>query len=335
MFRSARGLNYARSLVARAIQPTRNITRFAQRRNHRVEFNLMGLALVGAGVYFAQKITRVEAEEQVAVPMGEITQPEVQTIEPNDDHRYVLKENPLRELLKDKPKEQFDITLYQYHVCPFCCKVRAFLDFNKIPYKIVEVNPITKSEIKFSNYKKVPVLIVEGQQMNDSSVIISSLSEILENKDSGKRDSREIEWRKWVDHKFVHMIPPNIYRTLREADAAFEYISDMNSFSWLQRVTGKYAGSVAMFAVSKKLKKRHGIVDEREEIYACAREWANEVGDKPFHGGEKPNLADLAVYGVMSSIEGLPTFHDIVENTPIGPWYERTKNVVGVSTGKK
>lgn len=28
-----------------------------------------------------------------------------------------------------------EIVLYQYEVCPFCCKVKAFLDYNNIPYK--------------------------------------------------------------------------------------------------------------------------------------------------------------------------------------------------------
>jgi hypothetical protein len=25
-----------------------------------------------------------------------------------------------------------NITLYQYEVCPFCCKVKAFLDYHKV-----------------------------------------------------------------------------------------------------------------------------------------------------------------------------------------------------------
>ena len=31
--------------------------------------------------------------------------------------------------LKGLPRE---VTLYQYEVCPFCCKVKAFLDYNKV-----------------------------------------------------------------------------------------------------------------------------------------------------------------------------------------------------------
>lgn len=48
-------------------------------------------------------------------------------------------------------------------------KLPAFLDYYDIPYKIVEVNPISKKEIKWSDYKKVPILVVDGEQMVDSS----------------------------------------------------------------------------------------------------------------------------------------------------------------------
>ena len=45
----------------------------------------------------------------------------------------------------------------------------ALLDYHDIPYKVVEVNPLSKKEIKWSEYKKVPILMVDGEQLNDSS----------------------------------------------------------------------------------------------------------------------------------------------------------------------
>ena len=60
------------------------------------------------------------------------------------------------------------MTLYQYDVCPFCNKVKAALDFHGIPYDVVEVNPLTKSELKFSEYKKVPVLVVDGRGVSST-----------------------------------------------------------------------------------------------------------------------------------------------------------------------
>jgi len=52
------------------------------------------------------------------------------------------------------------LTLYQYKTCPFCSKVRAFLDYHGLPYEIVEVNPVMRKEIKWSTYRKVPILMV-------------------------------------------------------------------------------------------------------------------------------------------------------------------------------
>lgn len=52
------------------------------------------------------------------------------------------------------------LTLYQYKTCPFCSKVRAFLDYHGLPYEVVEVNPVMRQEIKWSTYRKVPILMV-------------------------------------------------------------------------------------------------------------------------------------------------------------------------------
>ena len=47
--------------------------------------------------------------------------------------------------------------------------ISAFLDYHDIPYKVVEVNPLSKKEIKWSDYKKVPILTVDGEELVDSS----------------------------------------------------------------------------------------------------------------------------------------------------------------------
>lgn len=47
--------------------------------------------------------------------------------------------------------------------------IAAFLDYHDIAYKVVEVNPMGKKEIKWSEYKKVPILVVDGESLNDST----------------------------------------------------------------------------------------------------------------------------------------------------------------------
>jgi len=93
-----------------------------------------------------------------------------------------------------------NIILYQYETCPFCCKIRTFLDYYGIEYTKVEVHPIFKREIQFSNYKKVPIVIADDdiqvqprypfyhlitgifvyvRQINDSSFMVSVLQTAL------------------------------------------------------------------------------------------------------------------------------------------------------------
>jgi hypothetical protein len=70
------------------------------------------------------------------------------------------------------------IKLYENQGSPPCCAVRAFLALADVPYETVEVGFTSKSEIDFSTYKKVPIITVNGLQINDSAIIIKVLTPI-------------------------------------------------------------------------------------------------------------------------------------------------------------
>ncbi|KAL4575354.1 hypothetical protein LXL04_022196 [Taraxacum kok-saghyz] len=233
------------------------------------------------------------------------------------------------------PKE---VVLYQYEACPFCNKVKAFLDYYDVPYKVVEVNPLSKKEIKWSDYKKVPILMVDGQQLQDSSAIIDQMKTKISPVRSSSLvndDEEEKKWRKWVDDHLVHMLSPNIYRNTSEALESFDYITNNGNFSYTEKYTVKYAGAAAMYFVSKKLKKKYNITDERKSLYEAAETWVDALDGREFLGGSKPNLADLAVFGVLRPIRYLRSGKDMVEHTRIGEWYARMENVVGESSRVK
>lgn len=259
-------------------------------------------------------------------------------------------------------------TLYQYATCPFCCKVRTFLDYYGIAYDIVEVNPVSRKEIKFSDYRKVPFMMFGEKQLNDSSLIVSVLKThlitggeiskilsyypVLEREDGKKsfdyqnrynvmyetglgmeghkRVREEMKWRRWVDEVFVHTLSPNIYRTVGESLQAMEYITKVGNFSNFERTLIYYSGAITMYLIGKRLKHRHHLRnDVRESLYEETHRWLKAVGkDRPFLGGDEPNLADLNMYGVLSAIEGYDAFHDLLKNTNIGPWYNRMQRKV-------
>ncbi|KAL6839804.1 hypothetical protein ACP4OV_030492 [Aristida adscensionis] len=232
------------------------------------------------------------------------------------------KERPPQDLLPQ------NVVLYQYQACPFCNKVRAYLDYHDIPYKVVEVNPLSKKEIKWSDYKKVPILTVDGEQLVDSSDIINILQRRI-CPDDELTNEEEAKWRRWVDEHLVHMLSPNIYRTTSEALESFDYIAKHGNFSFTERFAVKYAGAAAMYMVAKKLKKKYNITDERAALYDAANTWTEALNGRDFLGGSKPNLADLAVFGVLRPIRYLRSGKDMVENTKIGEWYQRMEDAVG------
>ncbi|MEQ2208528.1 Prostaglandin E synthase 2, partial [Xenoophorus captivus] len=246
------------------------------------------------------------------------------------------------------------MTLYQYKTCPFCSKVRAFLDFYGLPYEIVEVNPVMRQEIKWSSYRKVPILMVDAElQLNDSSVIISSLRTLMISKekslsdiircypemkavnDRGKEVTEynnkywlmlsEAQNADWADDWLVHLISPNVYRTTGEALASFDYIVREGKFGIVEGFFAKYVGAAAMFIISKRLKNRHNLQDDvRQDLYKAVNDWVAAIGkNRKFMGGDQPNLADLAVFGVLRVMEGLQAFDDMMENTKVKHWYRR------------
>lgn len=268
-------------------------------------------------------------------------------------------------------------TLYQYNTCPYCSKVRAFLDYYGLPYQTVEVNPVMRTEIEWSDYKEVPILMVEGResaQLNESSVIISAMktcmidrersiaeiiryfprlpttnafgNEVLEYTNKywvmlneieitqvySSKDARkeEVKWRQWTDEWLVNLIKPNIYRSPVEALASYGHIVREGKFGAIEGVFIKYIGAFYMFFVSKLLKIWYKLQDDvRQDLYLAVDEWITAIGKKrKFMGGDKPNLADLSVYGVLSAMEGLEAFEDIMVNTRVRKWYRATEKEV-------
>ena len=97
----------------------------------------------------------------------------------------------------------------------------------QLPYEVIEVNPLTKGELKWSSYRKVPVLKLDDDVVLDSSAIMSRLAVDAEASSSGggpqkswlgggKASAASVEeetrWRKWVDERLVKVLTANIYR---------------------------------------------------------------------------------------------------------------------------
>jgi len=181
-----------------------------------------------------------------------------QTLDPigNEDgaKQYLIQEpppkfEPARVIPAASSSQHMKITLFQYQTCPFCCKARAFLDYFGLSYDVIEVNSVMRTQVKWSKYKKVPIVVVEvGDkviQVNDSSVIVSALYSLLV--DSGKASLENIM---------------DCYPTIKYVDEGVEKSEIQNKY-------------FLMFNEAKVERSKEDIVEERK--------WRKWVDDELVH----------------------------------------------------
>ncbi len=246
----------------------------------------------------------------------------------------------LRRSLSTVPAQ---LDLYQYSICPFCCKTKALLKFSDTLYSGVEVNPLTKVQFKAiaelgeteeeRSYKKVPVAVFRGsdgeviERVNGSSSIIAK---VLEAK--GVEASEEsLKWLKWADEYLAVRIYPALTDTFSSSLNAFSYL-DETDFTTFEKMSAKYVGALAMVLANGKIKKKYNLGDVNEELRSAVKIWCNEaIGDKKFQGGDAISVADVGVYGILKGLEGVEgDWIDIVMGDErLKAWFGRCEEVVG------
>lgn len=160
-----------------------------------------------------------------------------------------------------------DVTLYQYHICPFCHKTKALMGYAGIVPTVVEVNPLNKAELpKGTEYKKVPIAVIDGTQVNGSDEIVkallenSTVQETIMSKSASLNDwndflGDEESWATtFANDDLAALLYPNICSTLSDSFTAFGYVRDVESFSTIQKLSIRGIGSLAMYMAASRIK---------------------------------------------------------------------------------
>ena len=222
------------------------------------------------------------------------------------------------------------LRLFGYAICPFCHVVRSAARYTKTTIALTEVNPLTKAEIKFSTeHRKVPIAVFD-----DGSIVVESaaiVDELLRrsppsSEDFSSKSART--WAAWATNELAPTVYPNITSTYSECRRALAYAD--GAFGSVDAFLIKNVGALGMALAHGKVKEKYGIDDEREALFEKLGTWEARLGDRPFRGGDAPDLADVAVHGVLGAVSGLPARDDVVEAHPkVGAWLERVEAALG------
>ena len=226
--------------------------------------------------------------------------------------------------------------LYQYEVCPYCCKVKAVLDYKKIPYEKIEVNPMTHEEMEgipgAMEHDKVPVLADGKKVVFESNDIIRYLDEKFPEKPifakSKEGEAGQKAWLQYADDELVQILPANIYRSLPEALDSFKYITKVGKFPRWKRYYLALGGAIAMTIVARKGMKKRGIADPRKSLRETLEKWSQGLGRKKFMGGERPDVSDLVCTGILNAVREMKVWKFIAEQKSILEWYERVQKTL-------
>jgi len=131
---------------------------------------------------------------------------------------------------------------------------------------MTEVNPLSKAEIKFSQeYRKVPIALINGEQVNGSKEINEALLKlpyVIDNL-SIKNDiplhdfvnsPTAQKWEIFARDELAPILYPNICRSVGESYRAFGYVDKVDEFSGMQKLLIRGVGSLAMFFAASKIK---------------------------------------------------------------------------------
>lgn len=219
------------------------------------------------------------------------------------------------------------LTLYQFDACPFCWKVKALLNYAQQDYNIVEVSPLGMKELDFIDHKKVPVLTDDDEVITESASIVEYINEHYCHLPKGEGASK---WVLWIDSILVHYLPPLIHPNFSTSLRNFKIITKKSKIGFFKRSIAQFMGAIFMPKVSRKIMKKHSIVDANKEFLQAIDKWVdNGLNGQKFFGGEKADFIDCSVFGILHSSHALGPIDLAKEhNKKFADWYEQCYSVM-------
>lgn len=203
------------------------------------------------------------------------------------------------------------ITLYGFVTSPYVQKVATYLTYKNLTYDFVNVDPVRPTQIRFSNQRKVPVLMIDNEWRTESSQIGMWMDEKFPEKPLLGRNNEEreriLEIDRWVSETYIpsmafrlayewQSIPVNLYVGWRLAYLLNQSRKLPLPFRVFWPLLIKKAGFI------RDIVTHH--VDLNEPIKEMRKRILGEVKQHldggPFLGGmQSPSLADLSLYPLM------------------------------------
>jgi len=204
----------------------------------------------------------------------------------------------------------FPSTPHVYNISPFAIKVESFLRLHDIPYVMVYTS-------KFGSKGQIPYVLLNGEEVCDSNVIIPKLKEHFKI----DCDARLTAGERAVSHATMRMVEEHTaqigfyYRYGLHMDEFYEAL-DIPERLFNSKKSAKGSAissawkSVQPGMTKKKMKSRGLAAHSDNELWSFSaddlRAISDFLGDKPYFHGEEASTIDCVLFGHLSQFIFIP-----------------------------
>eukprot|EP00802_Teleaulax_amphioxeia_P016567 Tamp_16690.p1 GENE.Tamp_16690~~Tamp_16690.p1 ORF type:complete len:294 (+),score=62.55 Tamp_16690:92-883(+) len=216
-------------------------------------------------------------------------------------------------------KSKSDITattnkIYGMMGSPPCAIVRALFSYAEIKYEAVDVNFMTKSEISFSTYKKVPILTLGPYQINDSYIIIKTLAPLCFGRALTEEEAAQV---KSVSYEAMIALEKE---TFEDSDACGKFVDGYVTRDCCSSWTLGTMAKLMMPQMAGKIAEKH---PDLKSFKAYCETFKASIKGK-FAGGSQPGPYDVAMYALihMHKFVKIEKYEEMYKDVGLVDWYE-------------
>ena len=129
--------------------------------------------------------------------------------------------------------------------------------------------------------------------------------------------------RAWVDTHLSRATVPILYGSLGSALKTTTRISKIENFGFISKRLYAWAGFPIMWGIIARKRVKSDGRKPKQLWHDLLTEFTEAHDNKPFFGGDAPDLVDFAAFGYMRSISPYPQFNQLTDHANGMAWYRR------------
>ena len=200
-----------------------------------------------------------------------------------------------------------EIVLYQIPISHFCEKIRWALDYKRVPYRAISVNPLTRRQLEaICATKQVPVIQDGERVVCDSSEIVMYLDDtypdppLIPPKEPERGECLTLE--RIADEQLGPAVRRIAYATLFEDPALFaKFLLPKKGVARLWNPVRRRIMTLVLcrhFGIT-----REGTEADRARLAGLLKDLQRHISGRRYFVGDTMTIADIALASLLSPLE--------------------------------